>query len=195
MGKKLFKFKKKNLIFAGIFSLVIFIFSLLYSVWNPFNSLDNSLTDSIYQHEETAAKGLYIVGIDEETIEAYDAYNPIEYRQYFADILNNWTENGIKPAAIGFDVIFNKTYGCDEVDLNLSNAMKNQNVILGVNGMSRKSAPYGLSEVIYNGASDIGFVDAVTDNDEAIRRTYLRGDNYDSLAYSIYSLYAKNTNK
>ena len=124
----------------------------------------------MFQHESQAAKEIYLVGIDDETIEKYGNYNAIEYRKYFADILDMWTANDNKPAAIGFDVIFNKSYGCDAVDIELANAMKKHNVVLGVNGMSRTEAPYGLSEAIYNGASKIGYVDAITDSDEAIRR-------------------------
>ena len=195
MKKKLFTFSKKNLIFSGIFCAVILIFSLMTSFFNPLKDIDNKMTDSIFQHEGEAKKEIVIVGIDDPTIEEYDAYNPIEYRQYFADILNNWADNNIIPAAIGFDIIFNKSFGCDEVDLNLSNALKRHNVVLGVTGMMRNNPPYGLSDVIYNGASTIGYVDALTDDDEAIRRTYLKSDNYNSLAYSLYQMYSKNTNK
>ena len=195
MKNKIFRFKLKNLIFAGIFALIVLILSIVSMAWNPLNGLDNGIYDGIYQHKSEAAKEIYIVGIDEDTIEKYDAYNPIEYRQYFADILNMWSDNSCVPSAIGFDVIFNKSYGCDEVDLELANAMKKHNVVLGVNGMSRSEAPYGLSSTIYSGAKRIGFVDAITDNDEAIRRVYLKGSNYDSLAYSIYSLYSENTGK
>ncbi len=195
MKNKIFRFKLKNLIFAGIFALIVLILSIVSMAWNPLNGLDNGIYDGIYQHKSEAAKEIYIVGIDEDTIEKYDAYNPIEYRQYFADILNMWSDNSCVPSAIGFDVIFNKSYGCDEVDLELANAMKKHNVVLGVNGMSRSEAPYGLSSTIYSGAKRIGFVDAITDNDEAIRRVYLKGSNYDSLAYSIYSLYSENAGK
>ena len=195
MKSKIFKFRVRNLIFAGIVAIFILTLSALSGVWNPFNSLDNNLSDSMFQHKSERAKEIYIVGIDDDTIEKYDAYNPIEYRQYFADILNMWADNDCIPSVIGFDVIFNKAYGCDTVDVNLANAMKRQNVVLGVNGMSRDEAPYGLSEEIYNSAKSIGYVDAITDSDEAIRKTYLRGESYDSLAYSIYSIYANNTNK
>ncbi len=192
--KKIFRFNIKGLIFSGICTLLILVLSLVSGGWNPFSSLDNKISDSMYQHKDETVLEINIVGIDDKTIEKYDAYNPIEYRKYFADILNNWADNGIVPSAIGFDVIFNKTFGCDAVDLELSDAMKRHNVVLGVNGASRTNAPYGLSEAIYNGASAIGYVDALTDNDEAVRRTYLRGPNYDSLAYAVYSMYAKNNN-
>lgn len=190
--KKIFKFSLKNLIFSGICTLLIIVLSIISGSWNPLSSLDNKITDGIYQHKDETALEINIVGIDDETIEKYHAYNPVEYRQYFADILNNWAANGLKPSAIGFDVIFNSTYGCDLVDIELSNAMKKHNVVLGVNGASRTEAPYGLSKTIYEGASKVGYVDALTDDDEAVRRTYLRGPNYDSLAYAIYSMYAKN---
>ena len=195
MKTKIFKFRLRNLIFSLVFMLLALMLSSLSNTWKPFEGLDNKITDSIFQKRREAEKNIYIVGIDEETIEKYDAYNPIEYRKYFADILNMWADNNCTPAAIGFDVIFNKTYGCDLVDIELRDAMKRHNVILGVNGMSRSDAPYGLSNTIYEGAKSIGFVDAITDNDEAIRRTYLKGDNYDSLAYSIYSMYGANTGK
>ena len=195
MKSKIFKFKIKNLIFAAIFAVMILTLSAVSGVWNPFGSLDNTITDSMFQKKSERSKEIYIVGIDDETIETYDAYNPIEYRGYFADILNMWADNNCVPSSIGFDVIFNKAYNCDEADEKLAGAMKRHNVILGVNGMSRDKAPYGLSETIYNSASGIGYVDAITDNDEAIRRTYLRGSNYDSLAYAIYSNYSDNTHK
>ena len=195
MKTKIIKFKMKNLIFALIIMLLAFLLSSLSNKWKPFNTVDNKITDSIFQKKREVASNIIIVGIDEETIEKYDAYNPIEYREYFADILNMWAENECYPAAIGFDVIFNKAYGCDEVDVKLKDAMKKHNVVLGVNGMSRTEAPYGLSSTIYEGAKAIGYVDAITDSDEAIRRTYLKGEKYDSLAYSLYSMYSKNTGK
>ena len=193
MKTKLIKFKLKNLIFAIIFMMLALVLSAVSNKFKPFNGLDNKLTDSTFQHKRSADKEIWIVGIDEETIEKFDAYNPKEYRGYFADILNMWSENNFTPSAIGFDVIFNKTYDCDEVDLKLKDAMSKHNVVLGVNGMSRANAPYGLSTTIYEGAKTIGFVDAVTDSDEAIRRAYLKGDNYDSLAYSLYSMYQTNS--
>ena len=193
MKRKLFKFSIKNLIFSGIFAFVALLLSLIANVWNPLEGLDNKISDGLYQHKSDAAREIYIVGIDDITIEKYNAYNPIEYRQYFADILNMWADNNCIPAAIGFDVIFNNQYGCEEVDKNLRDAFKRHNVILGVNGMSRDSAPYGLSNTIYEGTSGIGYVDALTDNDEAVRRTYLESTNYNSLAYSIYDMYMKKT--
>jgi adenylate cyclase len=48
------------------------------------------------------------------------------------------------------------------------------------------------SKNVQNWYGKVGYVDALTDDDEAVRRTYLRGPNYDSLAYAIYSMYAKN---
>ena len=196
MKNKIFKFSFKNLIISFIFAGIMLILSLIALAWNPVSGLDNKITDTMYQREKNnAAKEIVIVGIDDNTIDKYHNYNPIEYRKYFADILNMWADNDCVPAAIGFDVIFNNTYGCDDVDLELSNAMKRHNIVLGVNGASRKDAPYGLSQKIYEGAKSIGFVDAVTDADEAVRRVYLRGDNYDSLSYAIYKMYCNNTNK
>ena len=195
MKTKLFQFKIKNLIFAGICAFFALILSLISNVWAPFSSIDNKLADTMFQHESQSAKEIYLVGIDDETIEKYGSYNAIEYRQYFTDILNMWADNDVKPAAVGFDIIFNKAYGCDEIDVDLANAMKKHNVVLGVNGMSRTDSPYGLSEEIYNGSKKIGFVDAITDSDEAIRRAYIKGKNYNSLAYSIYDLYCQNSGK
>ena len=195
MKTKLFKFKIKNLVFSLIFVLLALILSISSPKWRPFEGLDNKITDSAFQKKRDVAENIIIVGIDEETIEKYHAYNPVEYRGYFADILNMWADNDCIPAAIGFDVIFNNAYGCEEVDVKLKNAMNRHNVVLGVNGMSRKDAPYGLSTTVYEGAKAVGYVDAITDSDEAIRRTYLKGDNYDSLAYSIYSMYSGNTGK
>ncbi len=192
MKNKILKFKIRNLIFASIFGMISLILSITSSFFNPLNELDNKITDTTFQHESLATKEIYIVGIDDYTIEKYDAYNPIEYRKYFADILNMLADNDCIPAVIGFDIIFNNSYGCDAVDLELSNALKRHNVVLGVNGMSRTNAPYGLSSVIYEGAKDIGYVDALTDSDEAIRKTYLKSTNYNSLAYSIYQMYCNN---
>ncbi len=188
MKNKIFHFSLKNIIFAGVVALITLIFSIAAIGFRPLEGLDNSINDGLYQHKSDADKRITIVGIDEETINTYDAYNAIEYREYFANILNAWADKGYKPT-IGFDIIFNKQYGCDDVDEKLKDALKKHNVILGVNGMSRTEAPYGLSPTVYEGAKGIGFVDAITDNDEAIRRTYLKSDNYDSLAYSLYSSY------
>ncbi len=195
MRIKIFSFKIKNLIFALVFALFVLTLSAVSSARNPFNGLDNNLSDSMFQSKSKAAKEIYIVGIDEDTIDKYHAYNPIEYRGYFANVLNMWADNGCIPSAIGFDVIFNNAYGCEDVDKELALAMKKHNVILGVNGMTRDKAPYGLSNEIYYSAKSIGYVDAITDSDEAIRRTYLKGEKYDSLAYAIYSMHSEKTNK
>ena len=148
MKTKLFKFKIKNLVFSLIFVLLALILSISSPKWRPFEGLDNKITDSTFQKKRDVAENIIIVGIDEETIEKYHAYNPVEYRGYFADILNMWADNDCIPAAIGFDVIFNNAYGCDEVDVKLRNAMNRHNVVLGVNGMSRTDAPYGLSTTV-----------------------------------------------
>jgi len=188
---KIFKFKIKNLIFSVVFGLFALILSIASLGFKPFEGLDNKIVDSIYQHKSVAAPEIVIIAIDDATIENHGAYNPVEYRKYFADILNVWADRGVTPAAIGFDVIFNKAYGCDEVDIELRDALKRHNAILGVNGMSRTEAPYGLSSTIYEGCKTVGYVDAITDSDEAIRKTYLKGEKYDSLAYSMYSMYCQ----
>ena len=187
--KKIFQFSLKRLIISIILSGIYLFFALISLSWNPLVSLDNKIMDGIYQHEGTAAPEIYIIGIDEDTISTYGNYNPLVYRQYFADILNDWADRGEFPTVVGFDVIFNESYGCQDVDLKLAEAMSRHNIILGVNGANRKDAPYGLSKTIYESSKQIGFTDALTDNDEAIRRVYLRGDNYDSLSYSIYKSY------
>ena len=187
--KKIFQFSLKRLIISIILSSIYLFFSLISLSWNPFVSLDNKIMDGIYQSEGTAAPEIYIIGIDEDTISTYGNYNPFVYRQYFADILNDWADRGQLPTVVGFDVIFNESYGCQDVDLKFASAISRHNVILGVNGANRKDAPYGLSKTIYESSKQIGFTDAITDNDEAIRRVYLRGDDYDSLSYSIYKSY------
>ncbi len=193
MKKKIFHFSIRSLIFTIGAAVLTLILSIVSNFWTPLGGLDNKINDSIFQHESQATKEIYIVGIDDATIEKYHSYNAVEYRKYFADILNNWASRNAIPAAIGFDIIFNSAYGCDEVDVELANAISKHNVVLGVNGMSRTEAPYGLSSTIQKSAKAIGYVDAITDSDEAIRKTYLKGEGYDSLAYSIYSMYCQNT--
>lgn len=189
MKNKIFKFEIKNLIYSLIFAAIVLIFTILSIVWKPFLGLDNAISDSIYQHQGNPAKDIVIVGIDDSTIEEYGAYTPKKYRQYFADVLEMWASNDINPSVIGFDVIFNEAEDCSVVDSNLALAMQKHNVILGVNGASREKEPYGLSSKIYSGAKSIGFVDAKTDSDEAIRMAYLKGNNYNSLSYALYEAY------
>ena len=45
-------------------AIFILTLSALSGVWNPFNSLDNNLSDSMFQHKSERAKEIYIVGID-----------------------------------------------------------------------------------------------------------------------------------
>ncbi len=194
MKNKIFRFSFKNLIFSGVAALLMLIISIIATFYNPLGIVDSKLNDAMYQHVGDAAPEILLVGIDDETIENYGAYDPVEYRGYFANILNMWDTKGYHPDAIGFDVIFNKARDCDTVDSNLKSAMLKHNVILGVNGMSRTESPYGLSNTIYEGSKAIGYVDAKTDSDEAVRKTYLRSKNYDSLAYAIYSEYANKNN-
>ena len=103
--KKIFKFNIKGLIFSGICTLLILVLSLVSGGWNPFSSLDNKISDSMYQHKDETVLEINIVGLDEATITKYGRYTPLKYRKYFADILNNWADNGIVPSAIGFDII------------------------------------------------------------------------------------------
>ena len=142
MKNKIFRFSFKNLIFSGVAALLMLIISIIATFYNPLGIVDSKLNDAMYQHVGDAAPEILLVGIDDETIENYGAYDPVEYRGYFANILNMWDTKGYHPDAIGFDVIFNKARDCDTVDSNLKSAMLKHNVILGVNGMSRTESPY-----------------------------------------------------
>ena len=75
MKKKIFHFSIRSLIFAISFAVLTLVLSIVSNFWSPLGGIDNKVNDSIFQHESQATKEIYIVGIDDATIEKYHSYN------------------------------------------------------------------------------------------------------------------------
>lgn len=198
------RLNKENLIFSLIMAALIAVASfssLLFSV-------DHFLRDKLYNQKNGTNPNIVIVGVDEETLEAYGDFNTWS-REKTAELIEMLSSNEeTAPAVIGVDFMF-----VDEKDSEADAALKEAcdkygNVVFATNlvyrGALKKSGneyyydmqnvdkvelPYeGLREKAFNGYSN-----TLTADDGMVRYTSyavdVNGNTYNSFAYKIYSLY------
>ena len=202
---KLFKEKGiKGLIFSIISSVLGFILLIL----DAFIWINNVLMDDIYQ-EPKKTSDIFIVGIDDKSIEALGPYNTWT-REHYAKVLDNLS-NGASgaPAVIAFDILFTGESD-EENDAKLRNSAQNSlstivcasNLIFGDvmdnASFTLKSTVKGESKP-YNNLNEVvktGYANTLLDTSDGLVRKVIPvmeydGNIYESFSYMIYKEYNK----
>lgn len=97
----------RNLKTAAVTAAVI-LTSLAFFYFGTAGSIDIGLSDRLNQRESVTNKKIYIIGIDDKTLEQYGPVNTWsrEIPAKLVSVLNG--ADGVRPAVIGFDVIYSE---------------------------------------------------------------------------------------
>lgn len=194
-----------NLIFP-ILAVAIFVSIYLSGI---FNRISNRINDLVYQQGDLSEGDIYILEIDEHSLEELGPYQTWT-RDYIAEaieLLN--ADSELKPVAIGLDILFigNTT---KESDNHLVQAASTaDNVVVGSylnveNGMVETDEGYVMDKIVslyeepyeeLQKAASVGFVNGFSDKDGIIRHALLEkplddGRVIPSFAYQVYRKYA-----
>ena len=111
-------------------SLLVFLVIFLMAKNNKLSSFDYILKDALYQKPRGVQSNIKIIAIDEKTLDRLGRIDTWS-RQTYADLINTLNvDDKIRPAVIGFDIIF--ASDVDEGDQALSDAVAaTDNVVTG----------------------------------------------------------------
>lgn len=195
---------KKRGIKGIAFSLVLSLIFFILIITGAFTNMNNFFMDSIFQKPKPTTKDIYIVAIDDESIQELGPYEKWN-RGHYAQALNNL--NTKNPAVIAFDVLFTGKSDT-EFDNDLALAASSGNVVMGCelkfgqefnnNGneftteMTVKGVSNPYSALLNN--VDTGYVNALLDSNDGVARKaipIMEYDNniYKSFSYTIYEKY------
>ena len=198
--KEFFKRKGiKGIIFSITFAIIYFI---LY-ISGAFNGLNNFFMDRIYQKPKATNNEIFIVAIDDKSLNElgkYDDWN----RDYYATVINNL--NTLNPAVIGVDIIFSgNSIVNPEYDTNLVNAcnLKGNVVVASKISTSIKIDTLTLEKKLVvkeelpfeslNNVVGHGYTNPTIDSDNVIRKIIPNKKYndviYPSFSYEIYKRY------
>lgn len=192
--------------YIAILSLALAGFSVLFVsimlkgvVSNILTQLDNTfyaqfllIRERLKEDEKITYSNVVIVGIDDRTLNKLGAYNPLKYRRYHINLLENILKG--QPSAVVYDILFGDPHDDPEVDRKLSETMKKGpvfSVCFGSDydrsdGMFEPFAykiPQGLSinfatengfelmsPLVLDSLKSVGLANAYTDNDGLLRK-------------------------
>ena len=138
--KKKIKFWSTKEIALWVRVIIAVLVALFYFVCAYFNSfiktLNNNLTDRVYQTGTGFQLPVVIIGIDDKTLNEME--QPATWsRDAYAAMLENLSDESNKPYVVGFDTLFTGTkqmYEGDNGDAAFASAAeKNGHVVVGVN--------------------------------------------------------------
>ena len=177
----------------------------------PLYSLENALGDYMYRRPVGTSKNIKIIGVDEETLNAYGKFEDWS-REKLAELIEKLSEDPEQaPKVIALDfLLVSNSEANPEDDIRLAEAAKQAgNVVLASNLVERtafgKDAEGNLFfdewnisqvELPYErlaSVSEVGFADSWTDEDGYIRHTRLTASQGEETNYSFaYQIYKKN---
>ena len=187
--------------------LIVLVAILLIQFFNITSSIENNISDRFYQDGEKVSPYIYVIGIDEETLNEYGSFETWS-REKLTELINllNEDENN-KPAVIGIDI---GLYGNrdEEVDATLVEAVKNaDNVVLASTATFGSVVGEGNQVIIYEepfeelkeAAAAVGHTNVFFDDDGVVRKAIgdikYNNETHSSFGYEIYKLYLKHNNK
>ena len=184
------------------------LWSIEQRIENMLWSAEQSIEDGLYRRPEGTSKNIKIIGIDEETLNAYGKFEDWS-REKLADLIELLSaDEEYAPRVIALDfLLMSNSQGKTEADTRLAEAVKKAgNVVVASNLVERTAFEkdeggktyvdlWNISQVELPyeqlaSVAEIGFADSLPDLDGYTRRTRLtasKGDTtYNSFAYQIY---------
>lgn len=192
---------KRAAIFAALYLLVT-----LFYLLGAFDEPDRFLSDKLFTTYRPAAQNIFVIGIDEETLDAYGPWNQWS-RTMTADLINYLNgDPKAKPAVIGLDLLFSGNTTA-EADQALAEAVKTGgNVVLASQVVfSKELGEAGQWDYMHvrkyeepfpalREHAPSGLMNVISDSDGIVRSS-LHAVSYDgktinSLAEAVYGKYA-----
>lgn len=189
---------------AAVFAVLYCFVTLLYLL-GIFDGPDRFLSDTVYTTLRPAASNLFVIGIDEETLDAYGSWTRWS-RSKTAELIGYLNADpACKPAVIGLDLLFSGNASPEE-DQRLAEAVhQGGNVVLAsqvVFAKELRDARWDYMSVRkyeqpFEALRDVpcGLMNVISD-DDGIVRSSLHAVNYDgkvidSLANEVYRKYTE----
>ena len=195
--------------------ILIFLITACLGVFQPFFSLNNMVSDVVYQRPSAINKKIKIIKIDEKAMSVYGPSTEWS-RDLPAQLVEKLcSSDDTRPSVLAFDVMYIGDKDA-QGDARFAKACKDAgNVILAANIVYKTSVDRysdGVTfvnnrsidqiEVPYSALADAGtyaFANTVQDKDGYIRQTQLFVDTpdgtMDSLAYAVYKAYQNKNGK
>lgn len=195
--------------------ILIFLITACLGIFQPFFSLNNMISDVVYQRPTAINKKIKIIKIDEKTMSVYGPSTEWS-RSLPAELVEKLcSSDDTKPSVLAFDVMYIGDKDA-QGDARFAKACKDAgNVILAANIVYKTSVDRysdGVTfvnnrsidqiEVPYSALADAGtyaFANTVQDKDGYIRQTQLFVDTpdgtMDSFAYAVYKAYQNKNGK
>lgn len=191
-------------IFTGFLMMMV-----LFLLWNPFPSINFLLEDMLFQHKGTPSDKIFVIGIDEKSLNALGPWNswPRSRMAEMIRLLN--ADESRRPAVIGIDVmyfgetahdreLFDAAAACDNLvfaselqfSTSLQRAKKGSYLLdpMTIQGISLPQPPLDI-------LAESGFTNVFLDSDGAVRRSMLSasfgGMLCDSFPAAVYNKYAQ----
>ena len=195
--------------------ILVFLITACLGVFQPFFSLNNMVSDVVYQRPSAINKKIKIIKIDEKTMSVYGPSTEWS-RDLPAQLVEKLcSSDDTRPSVLAFDVMYIGDKDA-QGDARFAKACKDAgNVILAANIVYKTSVDRysdGVTfvnnrsidqiEVPYSALADAGtyaFANTVQDKDGYIRQTQLFVDTpdgtMDSFAYAVYKAYQNKNGK
>ena len=204
-----------NKIKSIIITVAIILVSTLFYYFGAAQLWDIGVSDWLNQRESVTNKKIYIIAIDDKTLEQYGPVNTWsrDIPAKLVEMLN--ADETVKPVVIGFDVIYSETSG-EEGDTHFADACRKAGNVVVARSFSFKEMPEieDNGKVIYNPyhvdyiiepyeslreSAIIGYANTTVDSDGYVRQAmaYIdyEGERSYSLSSQLYRIYQESQGK
>lgn len=201
--------KKRKSVITVVANIFIILVCMALCYFNAAGLWDATVCDLLNQKESVTNKQIYIIGIDDKTLEKYGAVNTWsrDIPAQLVEVLN--ADPAAAPAVIGFDVIYSENVN-QEADKHFADACKEAGNVVAAMTFSFKEQPETDAEgnVVYNpyhvdhvvmpyeslrDSLNCGFANTLVDRDGYVRQAmaYLdyNGERVYSFSSQIYKAY------
>ncbi len=172
-------------------TIAIILASLAFHYFGAAGLWDIGISDRLNQRESVTDKNIYIIGIDDKTLEKYGPVNTWS-REIPAKLVELLSADGAKPAVIGFDIIYS-----EQADEQADNQFADACQETDENGKVTYN-PYHVDYVIepyesLRGSAVHGYANTTVDADGYVRQAmaYIdyEGERAYSLSSQVYKMY------
>lgn len=189
--------------------------SLAFTYIGTAGFIDIGISDRLNQRESVTNKKIYIIGIDDKTLERYGPVNTWsrEVPAQLVSVLNG--AGGVRPAVIGFDVIYSEEADREADDAFARVCKEAENVVLAMSFSFKEQPEKGADgRIVYNPYHvdhvtwpydslkkevRCGFANTFVDTDGYVRQAmaYLEheGERVYSLSAQVYKVYRESRGK
>lgn len=196
-------------------AILIAVITTILGYFNVMGNWDSTVSDRLNQKSSAVNHNIFIIGIDDATLEKYGAITSWG-RELSGKLIERLTENpDTKPAVVGMDIIYSETMDKEGDEYFAKVCKEAGNVVTAetfvFKGQPQKGDdgknfynPYYVDYVIHpyeklRKSTESGFVNTIIDNDGYVRETMAEidyeGETKYSFAAQIYKKYQESRNE